>query len=307
MKFAWIGFHEEGAAALNLALHHGYRPEFIITHPLEQSARRSSFYDYSYLAERHEIPLHYVKYINSEKSKNILRDANLEFCFVIGWSQILDAEVLSLAKSGFIGAHASPLPRGRGSAPINWAIFQDEKITGNTLFWLTPEVDEGNIIAQTRFPISQFDTCNTIYKKVSDSNGSMVLEFLDSKFNKPGEESTFYTRRKPENGQIDWSLDSKTIYNFIRALTHPYPGAFSSIDGVTYSIWEASCISHSLDTSAEPGSILEFCPSPNENACGLLVTCGKGSLFVNNMSMANKFYTGPQLENLNIVGKTFTD
>ena len=240
MKFAWVGFHAEGLAALQALLDARAPIAAVLTLQPELAAKRSGGdgVDYAGVCARYGVPLHYIAGINEPDAFRILQDVAPDVLFVIGWHQIVRPPVMRLARRGLIGAHASFLPHNRGSAPINWAIMRGERQAGNTLMWLAEGVDEGDIIAQRAFPISPYDTCATLYARVAATNREMLLEILPQLLagerpGRPQERSTepVLPRRRPADGRITWDCPAASVYDFIRALTRPYPGAFSSLDG----------------------------------------------------------------------------
>lgn len=284
MNVAWIGFHMEGLPALQAIAEAGYPVKGVITLTQEAAARRSGTLSYDETCARLGIPLYKVRNINEPESVNLLRSLDLDLAFVIGWSQILRPEALRTARIGMIGAHASLLPRHRGRAPVNWAIIRGETETGNSLIWLDPEVDRGDIIDQARIPISPYDTCQTIYEHVAESNRVMILRALGqlSKGVRPGLPQPETTEpllpgRTPKDGVVDWRRGAPEVYNFIRALTRPYPGAFSTLDEMRWVLWQAALLPGRKFTGA-PGEIVGPMCSSLDGACGQVVACGEGSL-----------------------------
>ena len=288
MKFAWVGFHAEGLAALQALLDARAPIAAVLTLQPELAAKRSGGdgVDYAGVCARYGVPLHYIAGINEPDAFRILQDVAPDVLFVIGWHQIVRPPVMRLARRGLIGAHASFLPHNRGSAPINWAIMRGERQAGNTLMWLAEGVDEGDIIAQRAFPISPYDTCATLYARVAATNREMLLEILPQLLagerpGRPQERSTepVLPRRRPADGRITWDCPAASVYDFIRALTRPYPGAFSSLDGKQWWIWEAA-LTPDHGRVGEPGDVLGPVRSPAPSACGQLVACGSGALIL---------------------------
>jgi methionyl-tRNA formyltransferase len=249
------------------------------------AAKRSAAADYISLCRRFNLPLYQVADINDDDTVALLQSLSLDLVFVLGWSQILRPATLRTARLGMIGAHASLLPHNRGSAPINWALIGGEVEGGNTLMWLAEGLDTGEIIDQTKFPISPYDTCATLYDRVAASNREMILRVLPQLLagERPGRPQPItgqpvLPRRRPGDGKIDWTLNSGALYNFVRALTRPYPGAFSWLDGRRWLIWQAALVPAAPQPAARPGEVLGPVWSPVEAACGQLVACGRGSL-----------------------------
>jgi len=228
MKIVWVGFHVEGLPALRGLLEQGVPVAAVLTLQPEQAAKRSGVGDYETLCTEFRVPLHKIKNINDEASVSLLRAVAPDVVFVIGWSPIVRGEALRTARLGMIGAHASLLPHHRGRAPINWALINGATETGNSLIWLAENVDEGDLIAQTRFAITHYDTCATLYDKVAASNREMILHVLPQLAGgehpgrpQPHLDEPLLPGRKPEDGLIDWSQPSQQVYNFIRALVRP--------------------------------------------------------------------------------------
>ena len=286
MKFAWVGFHAEGLAALQALLAAGAPIAAVLTLKPELAAKRSGGVDYAPVCSEYGVPLHHIAGINEPDAMRILEDLAPDVIFVIGWHQIVRPPVMALARIGLIGAHASFLPHNRGSAPINWALLRGERETGNTLMWLAEGVDEGDIIAQRAFPITPYDTCATLYAQVAASNRAMLLEVLPQLFagERPGRpqergDEPVLRRRRPADGRINWACPARVVYDSMRALTRPYPGAFSSLDGKQWWIWEAALLPD-RGPLATPGDVLGPVVSPSQSACGQLVACGSGAVIL---------------------------
>lgn len=286
MKIGWIGFHQEGLPAFRAVLDVGYAIQMVITLTHEAGSRRSGTVDYEPFCLEYGIPLYRVENVNSDSSARLLADFDLDVVIVLGWSQILRPHILRLARIGMVGAHASLLPHNRGRAPVNWALIRGETQTGNTLMWLGEGVDSGQIIDQTPIPISPYDTCATIYDKVALSNRDMVLRLLArlQAGERPGRpqpvvDEPLLPGRKPKDGQINWNAPASDVYNFVRALTRPYPGAFSRLNGQNWTIWQCAllpgCYSGTL-----PGQVIGAAISPEASACGQIVACGDGALLL---------------------------
>lgn len=286
MKFAWVGFHAEGLAALEALLGAGAPIAAVLTLKPELAAKRSGGIDYAPVCAEYGVPLHFITGINEPDAVAILEPLAPDVIFVIGWHQIVRPPVMRLARLGLVGAHASVLPHNRGSAPINWTLIRGEQQSGNTLMWLAEGVDEGDIIAQRAFRVTPYDTCATLYAQVAASNREMLLELLPRLLagERPGRpqphgDEPVLRRRRPADGRITWDCPANMVYDFVRALTRPYPGAFSSLDGKQWWIWEAALPpDRGRIAGAVPGEVLGPVVSPAQAACGQLVACGSGAV-----------------------------
>jgi methionyl-tRNA formyltransferase len=312
MKFGWVGFHMEGISALEAVLAAGAPVAAVFTLKPEVAAPRSGAADYGPLCRRFGVPLHEVTNINDPESRALLQTLALDLVFVIGWSQILAPETLATARLGMIGAHASLLPKNRGSAPINWALIRGERVTGNSLIWLAEGVDAGDIIDQTEFQISPFDTCGTLYERVAASNRDMILRALPQLLRgehpgtpQPRSNGAVLPRRRPADGLINWDQEACAVYNFIRALTKPYPGAFGWIDGRRWTVWRAALLPAVAGAATvAPGEVLGPVVSPVEQACGQVVACAGGTVTLLEVEADDStVYSGRRLSELPWTGR----
>lgn len=285
LRFGWVGFHMEGLAAFEALLEGGAPLVGAVTLTPERAARRSGAADYGPVCRRHGVPLHQVADINAPESVALLRSLDLDILFVIGWCQILRPPALATTRIGAIGAHASLLPKGKGSAPVNWAIIRGLHETGNSLIWLADEVDAGALIDQSAFCITPYDTCATVYQRVAESNRDMLLRLLPRLLagERPGGpqppmDAPLLPRRRPDDGRIDWRASGRAIYDFVRGLTRPYPGAFSWMEGRRWTVWNAAWLPLPDTSLGPPGRVLGPVYSPAEGACGQLVACGRGAV-----------------------------
>jgi methionyl-tRNA formyltransferase len=299
MRVGWLSFHEESVLALEGVLKQGVSIVALITINEDQRAKRSAAFDFSHLSQAWHIPLYEISNINDEKSLELLHNLELDMLIVLGWSQILKQEALNAIKRYVIGSHASLLPLNRGSAPINWAMINGDLTTGNTLMVLNNTVDMGDIICQEKFEISKWDTCATLYGKVAVSNSSMLLDFFNSLredklslVSQSATRGTLLRRRKPEDGLIDWDQEPLRIYNHIRGLTKPYPGAFSFRGGDKFYFWECGYLDSQVfsgfsDTpDVRNGTVIEHLISPASSA--LVIKCTQGIVLVFELEDDNK-------------------
>jgi methionyl-tRNA formyltransferase len=314
MTFAWVGLHAEGIPALDALLAAGAPIRCVLTLRPDLAAKRSGGADYQPVCRRHNVPLVHISNINETHAHCVLANIDPDIVFVIGWHQMVREPVLRLARIGMIGAHASLLPHNRGSAPINWAIIKGERETGNTLFWLAESVDAGDMIDQMAFRITPYDTCATLYQKVATANRDMLVRLLPRLLEgerpatpQPHSDESVLRRRRPADGRIEWSDRAGVLYDFIRALTHPYPGAFSWLRGQKWHVWEAAALPVDIEHGAQPGTVLGPVVSPRVGACGQLVACGEGAIILLKLSNEHgKVLTGPELSDLVDAGERWS-
>ncbi len=243
----FVGVHREALAPLRWLVGSGARLAGLVTLVPEARARVSGAVDLESEVAPAGVPVLGVRNVNDPACVNWIRAREPEVILVIGWTQLLGEEVLAAPSIACLGFHASLLPRYRGRAPVNWALINGEPETGNTLMVLQPGADEGDIVAQRRIPITDDDDCATLYDKVGASEVEMLAEVLPDvaagalpRRKQDATDATVMPRRRPEDGGIDWALPARRVFNWVRALTHPYPGAFCRLDGRTLWIWKAS-------------------------------------------------------------------
>ncbi len=162
---------------------------------------------------------------------------------VMGWYYMIPESIRKLAKMGAWGIHASLLPKYAGGAPLVWAMINGEDKTGTTLFRLDDGVDDGDIISQKTVLIEDTDTIDELYKKITSESSKMLINALTNIssitfLKQKKEEIQIYDQRSPEDGKVDLTWDKKKIYDFIRAQSYPYPGAFIELDNGCRMIFE---------------------------------------------------------------------
>jgi methionyl-tRNA formyltransferase len=246
LRIVFVGCVEEGKECLKEILELGGNVVAIFTFTDEIARKTSGAVSFEDISQNYNIPLYKVKNTNTPEAVKLLRELNPDVIFVIGWTRLVSNEVLDIPRFGCIGMHASLLPKYRGRAPVNWALIHNETQSGNTTILLDAGVDTGKILAQQEFPISLSDTCQTVYHKVAEAGRSMLGELLPKLENgileplqQNDHEASVMPKRRPEDGIIDWNKSALELFNWIRALTHPYPGAFTSFSNKKLFIWEA--------------------------------------------------------------------
>ena len=218
-----------------------YIPKAIFSSPAEyfisHSSKKVKNYNYANLQEiavEYKLPFYEIESVDGKKIKDyesIIKKFDLDLILVLGWYYILPKSIRKLSKLGAWGIHASLLPNYAGGAPLVWAIINGEKKTGVTLFKLDDGVDDGDIISQKSFPIDEQDTIREVYEKATVASKKILSEVLANMNNiefitQDKSKIKIYPQRKPEDGKIDLSKNADEIYNFVRAQSSPYPGAF---------------------------------------------------------------------------------
>lgn len=231
-KIVFIGGRDRGLECLKTLIKAGENIAYIFCMPEDKHERKKYYEEIKDLADKEKIPIKITKSIKSVEDFKILKSIQPHLMIVMGWRTIVPKEILSLPKRGTVAAHESLLPKGRGFAPINWSVLNGDKKTGVTLFYLEEGVDEGDIVDQKIIPINNKDTAWDIYLKAKIISVELLMKHIKalkkgtaSRRKQNKKLATYYPARVPEDGKINWSWETKKIYNLIRALSDPYPGA----------------------------------------------------------------------------------
>lgn len=244
MKILFMGGHELGAITLeNLIKNNVEVVGVVIT-----DTTNSWYKGVDDVANKYNLVLYKEKNINSDLFLKEIKKLNIDLIVSVNFEQILKKEIISIPKYGCINTHASILPKYRGRAPLNWAIINGEKQTGVTVHFIEEGIDTGNIICQEKVCIKENDYIEDLLIKVKNIYPSIVLKAIkiiqNDKFYKGIKQDlskgSYFGKRTAEDGLIDINKSGEEIYNLIRAISKPYPGAFLIDDNKKIIIWKAS-------------------------------------------------------------------
>ena len=267
-----FAYHDVGYECLDLLFARGLDVVGVFTH--EDDPREEIWFkSVAALARAHDVPVFTPPGVNTpewmERIGALAPDLILSFYYR---RMIADA-ILGLPRLGAFNMHGSLLPKYRGRVPVNWAVLHGETQTGATLHHMVRRADAGDIVDQEAVPIGPQDTARAVFDKVTCAARTVLERQLDNLVHgtaprHPQDESqaSYFGGRKPADGRIDWSRDASSIFNLIRAVTHPYPGAFTEVEGRPLFIWWAQ---PSL-ARGTPGEVLSEQP--------LRVAAGRGAL-----------------------------
>jgi len=217
------------------------------------------------LALEYNIPYFTPEGVSDGASIELIRSLKPEILFSFYYRHLIPKEVLSIPQLGAFNMHGSLLPKYRGRACVNWAIINGEKETGATLHYMTEKPDKGDIVDQERVPIEYTDTALDVMLKVAEAAKEIITRALPliekgiaPRRSQDPSLATYFGRRRPEDGIIKWEKDAIQIYNLVRAVTHPYPGAFTFYKGRKIFVWKASVLNE--DSKEVPGTVLSTAP-----------------------------------------------
>ncbi len=277
LRIALVGAVHSTEVALRAVAECGHSPVMLFTLPLEKQRRHSDFVDLGPLAEALGAPLVRVDDVNSPEAVAALREAAPDLLLVIGWSRLCGAEFRSVARLGTLGYHPTLLPKMRGRAALAWTILLDLRRSGGTLFWMDEGVDSGDIAAQEAFDIPPGTTLAGLIELQLAAQARMIpglFEKLDSGLRparaQDHREATYLAIRRPADGEIDWNLGADEIERLVRAVTRPFPGAFTRLGERELVVWAAR-IAHHPEWHALVGQVFTY----EEGAP--VVRCGGGT------------------------------
>ena len=192
------------------------------------------------IAQKNGIPVRTSSKLGEEDIE-FCRAAAPELIFSFYYRALVPKEILLLPRLGAYNMHGALLPRYRGRACVNWAVLNGETRTGATLHVMTEKPDGGDIVDSEAVDIKFTDTAFDVFLKVAEAARVITERSLPAleagtapRVPQNEAEATYFGRRRPEDGRIDWNKSARDIYNLIRAVTHPFPGAFADIGGKKY-------------------------------------------------------------------------
>jgi methionyl-tRNA formyltransferase len=185
------------------------------------------------VAEEHGTPIVDPENINLPESQAKLSQYGADLLVVCDYGQILAPATLAVARHGGVNLHASLLPKYRGAAPVNWAIYHGESETGVTVIQMAPQIDAGPCIAQARVAIDADETAAQLEVRLAELGARLICETIDSieagrvqAIPQDAALASKAPRLKKTDGQIDWSRSALAIKNQIRAL-EPWPKTYT--------------------------------------------------------------------------------
>jgi len=274
-------YHNVGYRCLEELLRQGANVAIVFTHE-DSPSEEIWFSSVRELADKHDIPWRTTD-INAPENISLLREIAPRFIFSFYYRNMIRQEVLDIPIEGALNLHGSYLPMYRGRVPVNWVIINGESETGATLHYMVEKPDAGDMVDQEKVPILFTDTALDLFNKVTEASVTVIgrswpLLATGKAHRIPMNlaAGSYFGGRKPADGLIDWTKGAVRIYNLIRGVTHPYPGAFTYLDGKKVTIWRA----WPIDGSGEPGRVVSINP--------LLVGSGEGLLEIRSLQVEGK-------------------
>lgn len=267
--------HEGLAELLDLGADVG----LVVTHE-DAPGEKIWFRSVAALARSAGVPVVTPDDVNTEESVAAIGALRPDFLFSFYYRLMMKPRVLASPSRGALNLHGSYLPRYRGRAPVNWVLVNGETETGVTLHEMDDKPDHGAIVAQRRIAIARDDTALSLTRKLAAESRLLLREvypkLLDGSAPRTPQQhgqSSYFGGRKPADGEIDWTRSAESIRNLVRAVTDPWPGAFTSLDGRRVLVWWAET-RPAATAAAAPGTVV----ADDRGGDALLVATGDGLL-----------------------------
>lgn len=253
-------------------------------------------------ATKQDVPYYTADNINDAKWIEKIAKLQPDILFSFYYRKIIGKEILEIPKLGALNLHGSLLPAYRGRCPVNWVLVKGENRTGVTLHFMVDKPDAGDIVGQQEVAIDFNDTARLLYDKLCAAAEHLLDDLLPviktgyiPRRKQNLAEGSYYGGRRPEDGRIDWTRPAKEIYNLIRGVTDPYPGAYASLEnGKKILIWWA--VPAEFQNEKLPGDV-----SISEQ--DILVKTGKGAIRLLDIEVAGQRMTDSQISEYFRTGK----
>lgn len=276
-RILFFGYSQVGYECLELLLSRGDNVIALITH--EDNPHEKIWFKTPALAARERnVPVFAPESVNTPEWRERIADMKPDLILSVYYRHMIGTKILAVPPLGAWNMHGSLLPKYRGRAPINWAVLHGESRIGMTLHRMVKSADAGAIVDQEGVEIAPRDTAEQAFRKVLPCARQVLARQIDALLAGTAKETpqndaeaTYFTGRKPEDGRVNWTQTSRQIFNLIRAVTDPYPGAFVDVAGARLMVWWAEPDSPAtVGRGGAPGEILSIEP--------LVVATGDGAL-----------------------------
>ena len=277
MKSIVFAYHNIGCVGIQALLQNEIEISAVFTH-MDDSKENIWFSSVAELAASHNIPVFAPKDINHPIWVEKIKDFSPEIIFSFYYRRMIKSNILCIPENGCLNLHGSLLPKYRGRCPINWMLINGETQGGVTLHYMTSKPDSGDIVAQEEYDILEEDTAHSLHMKASQASSSMLNKTLPKIVNHTVKSfpqdnliASYYGGRTPNDGEINWDVPAHKVRNLVRALSRPYPGAFSYIKDYKCILWKVTETKGSTP-KAFPGTIISIAP--------LTIACARGNIII---------------------------
>lgn len=261
LRVVCVGANLESEIALQALLDADVSVVGLVTLPARSVSGVSDYRDLHSLCEGAGVSVVDTADINSPEACEAIAALEPDYIFVLGWSQIFRKALLQIPTHGVIGSHPTPLPERRGRAPIPWTILEGHRQSAVTLFRMSPGVDDGPIVYQEGFVLPERPYAMEAYRIVANTLASgFVSLYRRLSRNAVSERAqegfgSYRARRSPADGHIDFSRKAEHVDRLVRAVSEPFPGAYTYFEDQRVSVWRADPY-RGVERRGVPGQVL---------------------------------------------------
>jgi methionyl-tRNA formyltransferase len=276
-RILFFGYSEVGYDCLSLLLERGDNVVALVTHE-DNPHEKIWFKTPAVAAKENGVPVFTPESVNNDEWRTKIAALQPDLILSVYYRHMIGTKILALPPLGAWNIHGSLLPAYRGRAPINWAVLHGEPRIGMTLHRMVKSADAGAVVDQDGVDIGPRDTAEQAFRKVMPCARRVLARQIDALLAgtakaTPQDEAkaTYFGGRKPEDGRINWGQTSRQIFNLIRAVTDPYPGAFTDVGPSRLMVWWAETDSPATrGRKGLPGEVLSVSPLVVATADGAL-------------------------------------
>lgn len=294
MKAVVFAYHNMGLAGLEALKRHAFEIQAVFSHA-DDPKENCWFGSVSDWAKSQKIPVFLPENANADEWAGMIEELKPDVIFSFYYRHLISQRILDVPTIGAFNLHGSLLPAYRGRVPVNWVLVQGEKKTGVTLHYMVKRADAGDIVGQRAVDIAFHDTAFTLYGKLCQAAGILLDDVLPLiKEGRPPRQSqderlaSRFPGRRPEDGQINWKWPAERIYNLIRAVTEPYPGAFTYLPGGEKMILWWGLPESAGDSRNDPGLV-------QIHETTVLVGAGMGAIKLLDVAISDKRYRNDEI------------
>ncbi len=288
MRVVVMAYQDIGYVCLDELLALRAEVALVVTHP-DPAQENIWFRSVAERARQAGLPVLIPPSVNAPDVVAAIAGLAPDFLFSFYFREIVGPEVLGLARRGALNLHGSLLPRYRGRCPVNWVLINGERETGVTLHYMEARPDRGDIVAQQAVPIADDDTALSLNRKLGEAARALLRATYPllaagtaPRIPQDHARATCFGGRRPEDGRIAWHEPARRLYDLIRAVTAPYPGAFTTYRGERLFVWWARPLDSGARVGA-PGEVVEIRPG-----AGVVVAAGSGALLLERVQLAGR-------------------
>ena len=288
MKILFMGTPDIAAVCLGTLLADGFEIVGAVTQPDKPKGRGHKLMppEVKVLAEQNQIPVFQPETLKNGELQPVLEKTQPDLIAVVAYGKLLPEYVLNFPKKGCINMHASLLPKYRGAAPIQWSVINGEEKTGVTTMLMDKGLDTGDMLLSKELTIGTYETSAALFERIAVLGAEVLSETIRrideiKPVAQNHEDMTYAPMISKEMGHIDWTKPAFAVSKLICGM-NSWPLAYTIYEDQPVKIHTAK-IAPEQSRKGTPGEILEY-----EKKKGLLVQCGEGCLYIEELQFPGK-------------------